>query len=54
MDVVEVGERLKGLALCDGQGPVFEEGVVLRVVGEVAEGGIGGGDELLPGGAGEY
>lgn len=44
VDVGEVCERLKGTAKCEGQGPVFEEMEVLRVIEEVAR--IGG-DELI-------
>ncbi|TGZ78073.1 hypothetical protein EX30DRAFT_310460 [Ascodesmis nigricans] len=32
VDIVAVGERLKGVARCDGQGPVFEERDVLEAV----------------------
>lgn len=45
VDVGDVCERLKKLARCDGQGPVFEEGDVRRAIAESAV--AGGRDELI-------
>ena len=44
VDVGDVCERLKNCAKCDGQGPVFEEGDVRRVIEESV---AGGSDELI-------
>ena len=44
VDIADVCERLRGMARCDGQGPVFEERAVWRVVEESRR---GGGDELI-------
>ena len=45
VDVGDVCERLKKLARCDGQGPVFEEGDVRTAINESAV--AGGRDELI-------
>lgn len=45
VDVGDVCERLKTMARCDGQGPVFEEGDVRRAIAESAV--AGGRDELI-------
>lgn len=34
VDIVNVTERLKGMAQCDGQGPAFKEGQVRRAIEE--------------------
>ncbi|KAI9655725.1 MAG: hypothetical protein M1821_005160 [Bathelium mastoideum] len=44
IDIGDVCDRLRGLAKCDGQGPVFEETDVIRVVEGARR---GGGDELI-------
>jgi AP-1-like transcription factor len=44
VDVGDVCERLKRVAKCDGQGPVFEEGDVRRAIEESV---AGGSDELI-------
>lgn len=44
VDVVEVTEMLKGVAKCDGQGPVFEEGEIVKAIENSA---IKENDELL-------
>jgi len=44
VDIGDVCERLKGLARCDGMGPVFEEREVWRAVEGCRR---GGGDELI-------
>ncbi|KAL2014181.1 hypothetical protein VTN00DRAFT_1706 [Thermoascus crustaceus] len=44
VDIGDVCERLKGVARCDGQGPVFEESVVRRAIEESV---AGGSDELI-------
>ncbi|KAF2805275.1 uncharacterized protein BDZ99DRAFT_116839 [Mytilinidion resinicola] len=44
VDIADVCERLRGLARCDGHGPVFEERAVWKVVEESRR---GGGDELI-------
>lgn len=44
VDIGDISDRLKGLARCDGQGPVFEESVVLEAI--LASSGSGR-DELL-------
>ncbi|KAF2709822.1 hypothetical protein K504DRAFT_378556 [Pleomassaria siparia CBS 279.74] len=44
VDIADVCERLKGLAKCDGHGPVFEESAVWRAVEESRR---DGGDELI-------
>ncbi|RMD44157.1 hypothetical protein DV735_g937, partial [Chaetothyriales sp. CBS 134920] len=45
VDVGDACERLKKLARCDGQGPVFKEGDIRRAIAESAV--AGGRDELL-------
>lgn len=45
VDVADVCERLRTAARCDGQGPVFEEGVIYKVIEE--ESSRGGGDALI-------
>jgi len=45
VDVGDVCERLKKLARCDGQGPVFEEGDIRMAIKESAV--AGGRDELI-------
>lgn len=43
VNIGDVAERLKGLAQCNGQGPAFKEGEILRAIQDsVAEG-----DELI-------
>jgi len=44
VDVGAVSERLKGVARCDGQGPVFEEGSVVEAIERSV---ASGSDELL-------
>jgi AP-1-like transcription factor len=44
VDITDVCEGLRGLARCDGQGPVYEEREVWRLVQEARR---GGGDELI-------
>lgn len=44
VDVGDVSERLKKVAKCDGQGPVFEEGAVLEAIERSV---ASGSDELL-------
>lgn len=44
VDIGDISERLKGLARCDGQGPVFEESVILDAI-QASSG--SGRDELL-------
>ncbi|KAL1971053.1 hypothetical protein VTN77DRAFT_4 [Rasamsonia byssochlamydoides] len=44
VDIGDVCERLKGHVRCDGQGPVFEEGRVLKAIEESV---AGGNDELI-------
>ncbi|XTI90144.1 hypothetical protein V2W45_1332348 [Cenococcum geophilum] len=44
VDIADVCERLRGMARCDGHGPVFEERAVWRTVEESRR---GGGDELI-------
>jgi AP-1-like factor len=44
VDIGDISERLKSLARCDGQGPVFEERVILAAI-EASAG--SGRDELL-------
>lgn len=44
VDVADVSDRLKSQAKCDGQGPVFEEGVILQAIEQSA---ASGSDELL-------
>lgn len=44
VDVGDVSERLKKVAQCDGQGPVFAEGEVRRIIEESV---AGGRDELI-------
>ena len=45
VDVGDVCERLKKLARCDGQGPVFQESDVRKAISESAV--AGGRDELI-------
>lgn len=45
VDVADVCERLRNAAKCDGQGPVFEEAAIYRVIEE--ESSRGGGDALI-------
>ena len=45
VDVGDVCERLKKLARCDGQGPVFQESDVRRAIADSAV--AGGRDELI-------
>lgn len=45
VDVGDVCERLKKMARCDGQGPVFQEGDIRRAIQESAV--AGGRDELI-------
>ncbi|KAL1630599.1 AP-1-like transcription factor [Diplodia seriata] len=45
VDVADVCERLRNAARCDGQGPVFEESAIYRVIEE--ESSRGGGDALI-------
>ena len=45
VDVGDVCERLKKMARCDGQGPVFQESDVRRAIAESAV--AGGRDELI-------
>ncbi|KAH8149109.1 uncharacterized protein LAJ45_06648 [Morchella importuna] len=44
VDIGDISDRLKGLARCDGQGPVFEESVILEAI-QASSG--SGRDELL-------
>jgi AP-1-like factor len=44
VNVADVCERLKSHARCDGQGPVFEEGLIRRVIEESSAAGY---DELI-------
>lgn len=44
VDIGDISDRLKGLARCDGQGPVFEESVILEAI-HTSSG--SGRDELL-------
>jgi AP-1-like transcription factor len=44
VDITDVCERLKGMAKCNGHGPVFEEQVIWRAVEESRR---SGGDELI-------
>lgn len=44
VDVTDVVERLKGVAKCDGHGPVFKESVIWQAVEESRR---SGGDELI-------
>lgn len=44
VDVGHVSERLKGVAKCDGQGPVFEESAILDAIEKSV---ASGSDELL-------
>ncbi|KAJ8058843.1 hypothetical protein OCU04_011826 [Sclerotinia nivalis] len=44
VDVGIISERLKGVAKCDGQGPVFEESAIIDAIEKSA---AGGSDELL-------
>ncbi|KAL7271487.1 AP-1-like transcription factor [Rhizina undulata] len=50
VDIGDISDRLKGLARCDGQGPVFEERVILEAI--QASSGSGQDDLLLEGSAG--
>lgn len=45
VDVGDVCERLKKMARCDGQGPVFQEGDIRKAIAESAV--AGGRDELI-------
>lgn len=45
VDVGDVCERLKKMARCDGQGPVFQEGDIRKAIDESAV--AGGRDELI-------
>ncbi|OJD37476.1 bzip transcription factor [Diplodia corticola] len=45
VDVADVCERLRTAARCDGQGPVFEETAIYRIIEE--ESSRGGGDALI-------
>lgn len=45
VDVGDVCERLKKMARCDGQGPVFQESDIRRAISESAV--AGGRDELI-------
>ena len=44
LDVLDVCERLKGSATCDGSGPAFREGEVRKAIEESV---LAGGDELI-------
>ena len=44
MDVEDVHTRLKGRAVCDGNGPAFKEGDVRKAIEESV---LAGGDELI-------
>lgn len=44
VDIADVCERLKGRAICDGRGPVFEEDTIWQAVEESRR---SGGDELI-------
>jgi AP-1-like factor len=44
VDIADVCERLKGMAKCDGHGPVFEESTIWQAVEESRR---SGGDELI-------
>lgn len=44
VDVGVVSEKLKKFARCDGQGPVFEEGLVIQAIESSA---ASGSDELM-------
>ncbi|CAL5872693.1 uncharacterized protein PFLUO_LOCUS6960 [Penicillium psychrofluorescens] len=44
VDIGDVTERLKGMAVCDGQGPAFKEGQVRQVIEESVAAGM---DELI-------
>lgn len=44
VDVGSVSERLRGAARCDGQGPVFPEGAILRAIEQSV---ASGSDDLL-------
>lgn len=44
VDIADVCERLRGMARCNGNGPVFEEQAVWKAVEESRR---GGGDELI-------
>ena len=51
VDIGDISERLKILARCDGQGPVFEESIILDAI-QASRG--SGRDELLVGGVIDY
>jgi len=51
VDIGDISDRLKGVALCDGQGPVFEESIVLEAIHASSGSGV---DELLPAGSDDY
>lgn len=44
LDIGDVTERLKGMAVCDGQGPAFKEGQVHQAIEESVAAGM---DELI-------
>lgn len=44
VDVGAVSERLKGAAKCDGQGPVFEERIIIEAIENCV---ASGSDELM-------
>jgi hypothetical protein len=44
VDVARVSDRLKHLAKCDGQGPVFEEKAIIAAIEQSAD---AGSDELI-------
>lgn len=52
VDIGDISDRLKSLARCDGQGPVFEEGIILDAIQQSA--GSGRDELLLEEGSGCY
>ncbi|KAI5840607.1 hypothetical protein BZA05DRAFT_380713 [Tricharina praecox] len=52
VDIGDISERLKTLARCDGQGPVFEESIILDVI--QASRGSGRDELLVDSGARDY
>lgn len=44
LDIGDITDRLKGMSQCDGQGPAFKEGQVLKAIEESA---AVGRDELI-------
>lgn len=44
LDISDVTDRLKGMSQCDGQGPAFKEGQILKAIEESA---AVGRDELI-------